>query len=393
MAHTRQVSGVLREIFTGTQSAAGGNEVVDTGIRISAGQLSRVRGLLTVTSQVGLPVVTAAGSVINGLLVVTIANNVGGSSITFTLDIELTHSVQQALDRAAAAYIQVAAGTVGLLAPQTLAVTYAVGAAPTDQTLVLTDGDGGGLVLDGAALTAGAVLETRFSTAAISPVIFGRATADGGAPLLHLRKARGSHAAPGAVQANDLFGDISFWGYYNAAYNEYANIQALCYSLAGAQMYCGLEFRTTHADVRSVAWRMNTTAAGGMLIGYGTQPIVQPNTTETGCLGQTDHIWDLAYVNTVFVYDNLSLGGASVLGGADHTIVLPNSATLPAPQANQVYLGALDFGGAGGTNLACLTISSEEPVILVGAYEVDTLIPIRFNGVAYYLHATNDTPG
>jgi len=57
------------------------------------------------------------------------------------------------------------------------------------------------------------------------------------------------------------------------------------------------------------------------------------------------------------------------------------------PQLDRVYAGAENF--VTGTNLAALSLVGEEPAVAVGALVVDTVIPIRYNGISYYLTAIN----
>ena len=61
MAYLPIVQGVIREIYEDTVGQANVSVNVDTGIAISARQLSRVRGMLVVSSVAGgVPVITAA---------------------------------------------------------------------------------------------------------------------------------------------------------------------------------------------------------------------------------------------------------------------------------------------------------------------------------------------
>jgi hypothetical protein len=399
MALTRLVSGIQREVWQETLQNGGVSQVIHTNIRISAAKLPCVQGLLAVGTPAGSPVFTATPSVsATGYLDVTVENTaIGGNSAPWVLDVRLVQSSSQANDAAiSTGYILVAnAATSGLLAPETLAAAYGIGASSGDQTLVLTTADGDGIIIDGVTQAGSAglyALEVREGTNYPIAAITRRGD-DATGPVLELNKARGAFGAPADLQANDYFGVINFVGRVNNVSNPYAVIEAMVLSIgAGPTITTALDFYATYQSAPAHVWRMNATAAGSMLIGYGTQPIVQPDTTETGCLGQTDHIWDLAYINTVFAYDNLSLGGASILGGADHTIVLPNTAKLPTPQTDQVYLGALDWGGTGGAGHAALAISSEELASVTTGATGDRLVPFTFNGVPLFLLALNKAP-
>lgn len=110
MAYTKIVSGVLREVFQEAVPQANVVQTVTTGIRISSGQLSRIRGFLTIDSVTGTPAVTATASVVNGLLRVAVANAAAGTTFTWTLDVMLTQSSQQGRDAAAGAVITIVYG-------------------------------------------------------------------------------------------------------------------------------------------------------------------------------------------------------------------------------------------------------------------------------------------
>ncbi len=107
MAYTKIVSGVLREIFQEAVPQGAAAQTVLTGIRVSPGQLSRIRGFLTIDSATGAPVVTATASVVNGLLQVVVSNAAAGTTFTSTLDVMLTQSSQQGRDAAAGAVIMI----------------------------------------------------------------------------------------------------------------------------------------------------------------------------------------------------------------------------------------------------------------------------------------------
>ena len=114
MAATKIVNGFLREIWREAVPQVGGGAAVDiaTGIRISTVQLSKLRARLFVDGFSGAIVPSAVASIVGGLLHVAVGNSAGGTSFTWTLDVQLTHSVQQGLDASAGAQIQIVNGVV-----------------------------------------------------------------------------------------------------------------------------------------------------------------------------------------------------------------------------------------------------------------------------------------
>lgn len=114
MAATKIVNGFLREIWREAVPQVGGGAAVDiaTGIRISTVQLSKLRARLFVDGFTGAIVPSAVASIVGGLLHVAVGNSAGGTSFTWTLDLQLTHSVQQGLDASAGAQIQIVNGVV-----------------------------------------------------------------------------------------------------------------------------------------------------------------------------------------------------------------------------------------------------------------------------------------
>jgi hypothetical protein len=98
MAATRIVAGKLREVWVETAPQDGGAAVaVSTGISCSSVLLSRVQAIVLLDQLVNAPVVTGSLSVVAGKLVITLVNSGGvGSTATWTLDVTLNHSVQQA---------------------------------------------------------------------------------------------------------------------------------------------------------------------------------------------------------------------------------------------------------------------------------------------------------
>lgn len=117
MAYAQIINGQLRQVFRETIPQGNVTQTVLTGIRIAASQLTRVRGQLTIDSVTGAPSVTATASVsAGGFLQIAVTNSVGGTDFTWTLDVQLTHSNQQArdLNLAHGPYIAVVNGTVAV---------------------------------------------------------------------------------------------------------------------------------------------------------------------------------------------------------------------------------------------------------------------------------------
>lgn len=347
-------------------------------------------------SSTGIPTITVAASVFNRHLRFTIANGMAGSAFTYTLDAELTQSSQQGSDTQATV-VEILNGMAGDAAA-TLAETYNFGSAAVDQTMVLANVHNPttvGVTIEGstAAVTSdGVSLEIRQNAAWSIPTMIRRTGAIAAGPNLQFTKARGTFAAPAAVNAADELGTIDFYGYPVNAYTLDARIVGACVG-ASPNYGTSLSFYVTpRAGVLGLAMVLdgNGAAANTQLIFYNS-PDVFPIVDHAGRLGLDANRWVQAYIDTVNAYVNVCLGGGAIAGAANHTVMLPNDGTQPGIQANQVYLGAADFAGLGGTNLACLEISSEEPAIIIGAQVVDRLIPIRFNGTPYYLHATDVT--
>jgi hypothetical protein len=318
------------------------------------------------------------------------------------LDVELTQSSQQGSD-GQPAVVEVINGVMGAAAPlaQNLTQTYDFGVAVADQTMTLTDAHLGGILIDGtSAAWTGAgtpsALEIRQSdtVAGGTPALLTRRGADAAGAVLRFDKARGTFAAPAPVQTNDVLGEIGFYGYPVGAFTQDARIVAGCLVNAGPNYATALDFYVRSIGGLALQWSMQ--GGGGVtaaaLVGFAN-PVIRPDADHTGSVGEAAQRWLQANVDTVNAHVNVCLGGGAIAGAASHTVMLPNDGTQPGIQANQVYLGAEDFGGASGTNLAALEISSEEPAQLVGGNVVDAVIPIRFNGAPYLLHATNDTPG
>jgi hypothetical protein len=322
MAATRIVSGKLREVWREAAPQIGGApQVVTTGIRISQGQLSRVKALLTIDAITGAPAVGATASVsAGGYLVVTVANPTLFSSILWTLDVELTHSQQQASDPNAAV-ILIANGTLigGLLATETLSQAYNVGLAAADQTLTIDNvAHGGGIVVDAHTSVTAPLLSLvvqQHDTLSTNFGIYRRGDNANG-PVLEFNKARGAYGAVTDVHANDLLGVIDFVSHVNGVSNPYTFINAICLAIeAGPSIDTGLDFYASFFSAPSHAWRMDAPFTSGRLIGYGATTSIEPNGDHEGYIGQTNHIWSESHIVTSFVYlreviDSTNAGGA-----------------------------------------------------------------------------------
>ena len=398
----------IREIYEDTVGQANVSVDVDTGIAISARQRSRVRGMLVVSSVAGgVPVITAVASIYNGHLRVTIANATVGTTFKGLLDVELTQSSQQH-SSAQAAVIAIVYGTLGAIAPiplsQTLFQTYNYGGATADQTMVIANAKGGGVIVDASAsgdptVASVVTLEVRQNDLDIPlPLLLSRRGNFANPAQLVFQKARGTFTPDAAsdVQANDLLGCIDFFGQLGGPPQT-----------IGAQIIASVTSVTRGLDVQLEFWTSlsgTSTKLVTMGIPTGATPVtvffevnhlVVPNVTHTGHLGSLTsvRVWGEISGYDVNVMANVQMGGVAAIGGANLTIALPNAnpagpTVMPAPLADQVYLGALDWTGSGGGGGAALAISSEEIVVPTGG-QPDTLIPITFNGVPYYLLAIN----
>jgi len=157
-----------------------------------------------------------------------------------------------------------------------------------------------------------------------------------------------------------------------------------------------IDFHTAYQNTVTHVLRLAATADGGQLTVYGAggtpNPAIVPSAAGIGELGISIKPWNELYVNTAYVNENVCLGASAATGGALQTVVLPNTANMPAgPQANQTYLGSGDFGG--GTNLATLSLVTEEPAVLPFGYEIPEIyLPIIWNGTSYYLFAVGPAP-
>lgn len=394
MAATRIVTGTLREIWREAAGQPGGApQVITTSIRISPQSLSRTRALLVVDGVVGAAVPGAVASVVGGVLVLTVSNPVGATSFTWTLDVELTHSLQQSLDPAHGAYIAIVNGfgVGGTASTQNLSQTYNFGAAAADQRMIIDTAKGGGVVIEAstAAVTGdGGSFEIRQNAAFAVPFVVRRVGNIVAGPNAQFARARGTLPIPAAVQSGDELATIDYYGFPVAAYTLDARIVTKCVS-AAPTYGTGFEFHLTpRAGALGLAMKLNGDGVGSnTVLTLYNSPDVESGANHTGRLGESGAQWSQAHIDTVNAYSNLCIGGATIGGAALHTVLLPNTATMPAPQANQVYIGSEDFGAGIGSNEATLSISAEEPSIGTTPTNPSRLIPIIYNGSRFYLLA------
>jgi hypothetical protein len=283
MAAHRLIAGKLREIWQDAVGQPGGPPVpIQTDIKISRPQFSRIRGRLFVDGIVGAPL-PAVGNVAvgaNGCLSFDVANGIGGSSFRWTLDVELTHSIQQGMDPVPGAQFQVISGILaGIPAAQTLAQTYDFGAASVDQTMVLdTAAKGGGVIIDGstASVTAdGVSLEIRQNAFWSIPTMVRRTGDIVAGPVLRFDRSRGSFAVPLSVQDGDIVGTIDFTANAGALGVQFAGrIQVPVVSFSeGGLSETAIDYSVSLVGVETKVWRMdhNNNSATGRLIGYGVE--------------------------------------------------------------------------------------------------------------------------
>jgi hypothetical protein len=208
------------------------------------------------------------------------------------------------------------------------------------------------------------------------------ATNDAVGSRITFTKARGTYAVPLDVQVADILGTIDFYGYL-AGDTQGARITCETTAVAGG-LGAAVDIYTKTAlgaVTRSLRIDTNATPTHRLILTDSGEiiPDVWPNTST---IGSSTNPWHGGY------FTNLALGtaaGVAPAGGATGTLLLTNDSVMPVPQANQVYLGSKDF--TGGTNLAVLAISSEEPAVATEAVDATALIPILFNGGDYYLLA------
>jgi hypothetical protein len=219
------------------------------------------------------------------------------------------------------------------------------------------------------------------------------ASNDAVSSVVRFNKARGTLAVPLAVQSADELGSIDFYGYPVGAYTRDARIFATCAS-AAPNYGAGLSFSVTpRAGALAVAMYLDGggVAANTRLIFYNAAE-VRSAVNNTGVLGNSALRWAELYVYEAYIYGNVHVGGGAVGGGANLTVLLANTSTMPVPQANQVYLGSVDWAGATGAATAVLAVSAEKPAISDDRI-CDSLIPIQYNGVSYLLLAFDDSGG
>jgi hypothetical protein len=273
---------------------------------------------------------------------------------------------------------------------------YAVGAVSADQTMT----DGGGIIVDASGPGATAALsisamEIRQNDLDIPlPFRLSRRGNFANPAALVFDRARGTFAAPVDNQAADMMGCIDFYGWVNNAQSAQpgAQIIGVVTSVAAAVLDGALDFYAGLNSVSTQVLRLDVGGTGGIPRGvlYGAGELV-PSANSTGSLGIVGAVWNLVSATDVCVYGNLRMGGAAIGGGATQTVLLPVAGTvLPVPQVGQVYLGGATFTGDTGQGDAALAISSEELAIAIGQVAATHLIPVMFNGHAYYLLAADD---
>lgn len=398
MAATRLVSGVLREIWREAVLTPGGPPLIlQTRIRLTDRHRSRVQGLMVIDSAVGQvqPSATIEVEPTTGRLSVRINQVDINASMTWTLDVMLVHSIQQAVDPTPFIDIPVVFG-VGAAA-QTLAQTYDIGSVPADQRMVI-DTVTGGVVIEAStpAVTAdGPAFSVRQHGTWATPVLVDRAADSFAGATLQFRKARGTLAAPVQVAQNDNIGVIDFYAYTAGAYGLPSRIFCWVNTVAagpGFELSTTLDFEASGAGVRASVFRMSKNGApgGGILTGIN-DPLIVPDVAFTGQLGSVTAPWGVLQVQDAYVYRNIRMDATVANGGADLTLIFPNTSTMPVPQANQIYIGSRDFTPDGGVNnAAALTISAE--ALAVAVSDVAThFIPLVYNGVNYYLLARDMT--
>jgi len=409
MAATRLVSGILREIWQDAAGQPGGPpQPITTGIRISTEQLQRVRALLVIDSVVGAALASASASVNSaGYLELLIFNGAVGTTLFWTLDVQLTHSMQQALDHRTplpSAYIAVVNGygVGGVAAAQNLAQTYAFGASAANQTMIVDTSKGGGVIIDGstAVVTApGRVFEVRQNSAQFTPMeIAYRGNANTPA-WLYFSKARGTFAAPAQIATADLLGGLAFTGYSRSIWYDLAAISVYAVNVGAAPDYfvqTAIDFDCAYdsSKIRAFRMRLSSSAGGGVLVCMGNGAII-PEIDNQGQLGSpVATAWGSAAIYEVYALGNLRLGFTTG-AGATHTLVCPNDTVFPAgTPTNRIYLGSVDWTEGSVTLEAALAISAEALAWTAqAAVDYQTGIPLVYNGKNFLLLARDMTPG
>jgi hypothetical protein len=288
--------------------------------------------------------------------------------------------------------------TGGTSGSQTLFQTYNIGTTAADQTMVVDDtAHGGGILIDAstAAVTGAATssLEVRQNALHDVPVALTRYINQVPGPELKLYHSRGTFAAQLDVQPNDELGTVNFYGRVGGVPVLGNKIVAVQQDIAPNAT--GFHFYVTarSASAPSLAMQLDEDGPGAntVLLLYNN-PQILPSVDHQGAIGSNSERWSEISVDNVKVFANVRMGGGSVGGGANLTVMLSNASTMPAVQANQVYLGAKDWTGSSGSNLAALAITSEEPAVGDAEASGNTYIPIMFNGVPYYLVARSEIP-
>lgn len=392
MAATRLVSGVMREVWSETASQPGGApQIFVTNIHIDAGGLSRVKGLLTITGFTGTPAVSATADIFLGFLRITVANAASGSTINWLLDVQLTHTVQQA-PSAEAAVILVASGVLSNTSPggtETLAQAYNIGVVAADQTLILDTAKGGGLVIDA---TTGAVTGPLYSLFVMqsadvfTPVGLARRGGDAFGPILEFNTARGTFGAPADSQGGDIIGLTNYIARINNLPVTATTIQSVVAGIStGPVLSAAIEFSATFENVLDRVWMMDRVFGGsGRLLGFGPTPVIVPAGDHTGQLGQITVRWDSAFVDTANVYSNVCVGGATPGLNALQTVVLPVvNTTPPATSVGLTHIFSQNAFLLG----AALAVFQEAPTQLYSGQTATNLIPVVWNGISYYLFA------
>lgn len=407
MAASRIVAGTLREIWREVAGQPGGApQVITTNIRIAPPALSRVRAQLVIDGVVGPALPGAVASVASGgALIITVSNPVGGTSFTWTLDVELTHSTQQGLDPGSAAYIAIVNGfgVGGVGAAQNLAQTYDFGVVAADQTLTIDTAKGGGLLIDGstAAVTAGCnILEVRQNSAQFTPMEIGYRGNTNTPAWLYFTKARGTFAAPAQIATDDLLGGLNFQGYSSGVWSDMARITTYVGNVGpgpGFLVRTAIDFDAAYDSVVTRAFRITTNgAAGGGTLTCFANGFILPSVNNEGQVGSpVGASWAAMSMYQAYVLGNVRMGGTTVGLGTDHAIAIPNDTVFPAgTPTDKIYVGSQDFTGDGVNLYAALAISAEALVWTEqAAVDYQTGIPIVYNGKNYLLLARDMTPG
>ncbi len=401
MAYGILIDGVIRQVGQDLVPAQNNGTVIQTGIAISAKQLSRVRGQLIITTSVGVPTITATASVVNRHLAIVLGNAAGGTAFTYILDLELTQSSQQGT-RAGAAVIEIVNGVMGAAAPlaQNLAQTYDFGVNPASQTMTIADAKGGGVLVDasqaGATIASVFALEVRQNAAVELPVLIARRGNIAAGPVLAFDRARGNFAGPAANSVGDELGRVDFYGYPVGAFVLSTQIVSKVLADAG-NFATDVQFWVTPpAGAMSLAANLNMSgAANCTVLSLHVNPEIVSDVDGTGLLGRAALKWSALHVQTANVYVNVCMSGTTPFAGTTGAVLFDSTvAVLPAPQADQVYVAAHDWTPNGGGIIEAALAGSAEAQAAAGQAAVDYTvgIPFTYNGVDYYLLARDLSP-